>query len=232
VSGLKREETLTKLQRTKERRVQDGILAASERRVLTWMAARLPEWTGPDHLTLLGFLAMLGAGLAYAASKHQTQWLHVVNLMIFLNWFGDSLDGTLARHRNKLRPRYGFYVDHLIDSFGAVFLLAGMALSGWMSERVALSLLALYLLLSIHSYLAAHTLGVFRISFFRFSPTELRVLLGAGNLVLLHKPFVVIQGQRWLLFDAGGLVGILVLAVVLVVSTAATIRSLYQMERV
>ena len=144
---------------TTETRVQTGLLSGVESRILRWIAQRLPQSIGPDHLTLLGFLAMAGAGLAYGFSDTWAQLLHLVNFCIFLNWLGDSLDGTLARYRNKLRPRYGFYVDHIIDSFGAVFLLVGLALSGLMSERIALSLLALYLLLSIHSYLTAHTLG-------------------------------------------------------------------------
>jgi hypothetical protein len=123
-------------------------------------------------------------------------------------------------------------VDHIIDSFGAVFLLAGMAVSGLMSERVALSLLAVYLLLSIHSYLAAHTLGVFRISFSYFSPTELRLLLVVGNLVVLFKPFVSLWGYRFLLFDVGGVVGIVILSLVLVISTISATRALYDIERV
>ena len=175
---------------------------------------------------------MAGAGLAYGFSDTRAQLLHLVNFCIFLNWLGDSLDGTLARYRNKLRPRYGFYVDHIIDSFGAVFLLVGLALSGLMSERIALSLLALYLLLSIPSYLTAHTLGVFRISFFHFSPTELRLLLVVGNLVVLFKPFVSLWGHRWLLFDVGGVVGILILALVIVISTTRVTRALYDIERV
>ncbi len=217
---------------TTETRVQTGLLSGVESRILQWIAQRLPQSIGPDHLTLLGFLAMAGAGLAYGFSDTRAQLLHLVNFCIFLNWLGDSLDGTLARYRNKLRPRYGFYVDHIIDSFGAVFLLVGLALSGLMSERIALSLLALYLLLSIHSYLTAHTLGVFRISFFHFSPTELRLLLVVGNLVVLFKPFVSLWGHRWLLFDVGGVVGILILALVIVISTTRVTRALYDIERV
>ena len=218
--------------KTIETRVQNGILSGVESRILRWIVERLPKSIGPDHLTLLGLFAMAGAGLAYGFSGTHAQLLHLVNFCIFLNWLGDSLDGTLARYRNKLRPRYGFYVDHIIDSFGAVFLLAGMAVSGLMSERVALSLLAVYLLLSIHSYLAAHTLGVFRISFFYFSPTELRLLLVVGNLVALFKPFVSLWGYRFLLFDVGGVVGIIILSLVLVISTISATRTLYDIERV
>ena len=187
--------------------------------------------TRPPHTTRVSRHGRCRAGLR--VFRHLGfSFSHLVNFCIFLNWLGDSLDGTLARYRNKLRPRYGFYVDHIIDSFGAVFLLVGLALSGLMSERIALSLLALYLLLSIHSYLTAHTLGVFRISFFHFSPTELRLLLVVGNLVVLFKPFVSLWGHRWLLFDVGGVVGILILALVIVISTTRVTRALYDIERV
>ncbi len=215
-----------------ETRIQNGFLSRVESRVLKWIAARLPQSIGPDHLTLLGLISMAGAGVAYALSGTSTSFLHVVNFCLFLNWFGDSLDGTLARYRQKLRPRYGFYVDHLIDSFGAVFLLVGLGFSGLMSERVAFSLLAAYLLLSIHSYLATHTLGVFRISFFYFGPTELRLLLALGNLVVLFKPVVSVAGYLFLLFDVGGAVGILVITVVLLIATTQTTRTLYDLERV
>ena len=122
------------MRKTTETRVQNGILSGVESRILRWIVQRLPESIGPDHLTLLGLLAMAGAGLAYGFSGTRAQLLHLVNFCLFLNWLGDSLDGTLARYRNKLRPRYGFYVDHIIDSFGAVFLLAGLALSGASDE--------------------------------------------------------------------------------------------------
>src|SRR5229473_4040247 len=161
-------------------REQTSILAPLEKAALKGLARRMPGWVNSDHLSVLGLVGMLGAGACYAASKQNPLMLHLVNVFIFLNWFGDSLDGTLARYRNRQRPRYGFYVDHIIDTFGALFFIFGLALSGFMSERVAAALLIVFLMLAINSYLAAYALGVFKISQWKMGPTEMRLLLMIG----------------------------------------------------
>jgi len=211
-------------------RRQESLLAPAERRLLVWLARHMPAWVGSDHLTLLGFAAMLGAGASYAAARWWPPALLVVNLFIALNWFGDSLDGTLARVRQRLRPRYGFYVDHILDSFGAVFLLGGLAISGYMSERVAAALLAAYLLLSIDAYLATYTLATFRLSFWKFSPTEARVLLGLGNVAAFLRPRV--RDAGYLFYDLAGVIALAIMAAVLLISVARNIRTLYRQERI
>src|SRR5438094_4475136 len=110
-------------------REQTSILAPLERAALYAFARRMPTWVNSDHLSVLGLLGMIGAGAGYAMSKQNPLMLHLVNLFIFLNWFGDSLDGTLARYRDRQRQRYGLYVDHIIDTFGALFLLFGLSSS-------------------------------------------------------------------------------------------------------
>jgi phosphatidylglycerophosphate synthase len=157
-------------------------------------------------------------------------WLLAGIGFIALNWFGDSLDGTLARVRQQQRPRYGFYVDHILDSIGSVALMGGLALSGYMSPAIAISLLVLFLLLSIQSYLATYTLGEFRMSFWSFGPTELRLLLVAGNLALFRWP-TVLHG-RYRLFDFGGVIGIAGMAAMLLFFTAKNIIRLYEEERI
>jgi len=147
-----------------------------------------------------------------------------------VNWFGDSLDGTIARYRGHQRPRYGYYVDHVVDAFGALFLLGGLGLSGYMSPLVAMGLLVAYFVLSIEVYLAAHVLGEFKITYFQMGPTELRIVLAAGTLWLLVEPTVEILGQTYRLFDVGGVVAIAGLAVTLLVTTAAHVRTLYLAE--
>ena len=214
------------------RRVQESVLAPAEGRLLRWLAARLPRWIQSDHLTVLGFGSMILAGTFYGLSGVAPGLLHAVNLLIFANWFGDSLDGTLARFRNQQRPRYGYYVDHIADSIGTLILVCGIAASGYMSERIAFAFLAVYLILSIESYLGAHTLGEFRISFWKFSPTELRILLVVGNLVLMSKPEVTILGRSFLLFDVGGAIGAGLMAVVVAVSAIRHARELYILERI
>src|SRR6202049_1731032 len=162
-------------------RLQESFTAAAERKALAWLAARLPARVNSDHLTLLGFVAMFLAGASYAFARTHRAGLILATLFLALNWFGDSLDGTLARLRNRQRPRYGFYVDHMIDSFGALFLMGGLAFSGYIDWRIAMGLLVAFLLLSIESYLASYTLGIFRLSFAKFGPTEIRILLALAN---------------------------------------------------
>ena len=191
----------------------------------------MPSWVNSDHLSLLGLVGMFLAGVAYALSKFNPLMLHVVNFCIFLNWFGDSLDGTLARYRDRLRPRYGFYVDHIIDTFGTAFLLIGLALSGYMSERVAAGLLAVFLMLAINSYLTAYALGIFKISQWKMGPTEMRLLMMVGNVFLIYRPHTRIRGHVYLLYDVGGVIAIAGMAFMLVFLSIQNTHALYELER-
>jgi len=212
-------------------RVLTSILSPLEKRCLIWLAQRMPARVNSDHLTGLALIAMLGAGVAYwFASLNPWIGLMVVNVCLALNWFGDSLDGTLARVRQHQRPRYGFYVDHIVDAFGTLFLVGGMSLSGYMSPYVALGLLAAYFMLSIEVYLATYALGTFTITYFKVGPTELRILLATGNLALLVHPTATIFDRQYQLFDVGGVVAIIGLMVTLVVSTIRHTRELYRAE--
>ncbi|MBI4463065.1 MAG: CDP-alcohol phosphatidyltransferase family protein [Acidobacteria bacterium] len=213
-------------------RKQESLLAPLERHCLYWLARRMPEWVQPDHLTLLGFASMLLGGACYALAGWWSPFLLVVNFWLAVNWFGDSLDGTLARTRNRQRPRYGFYVDHIVDSFGALFLIGGLALSGHMGKGVAVGLLVSFYLLSINSYLATYTLGTFQLSFWKFSPTEVRILLAVGNAVALVRPTVTVFGPPLRFFDVAGTAAVVVMLSVLVVSVVSNTVRLYRAERV
>ena len=208
-----------------------SMLMVIEKRILIWIAQRLPGWITSDHLTLLGLLAMVAAGLAYCAARWEEYALLVAILALALNWFGDSLDGTLARVRNCERPRYGFYVDHVMDTIGVLFLVGGLAVSGYMTPVVALGLLVGYLMVAAESYLATYTLGVFRIAFMWIGPTELRILLAVGTLYALFKPDVELGSLgSFLLFDVGGACAIAGMAVTLMVSSVRNTRTLYHEE--
>jgi phosphatidylglycerophosphate synthase len=161
-----------------------------------------------------------------------TRWaLALVPVFLAVNWFGDSLDGTLARVRKAQRPRYGFYVDHVVDVVNATILFAGLAVSGIASPWIACGLLVAYLLLCAESFLATHALGVFRISFSGFGPTELRILLSIGALVAIARPIVHLFGLgEFRLFDVGGLIGILGMFAVFVISAIRNTRALYLAE--
>lgn len=211
-------------------RVQQSFLAALEKRVLVWMAERTPACINSDHLTVLGFVAQVMAGVSYALARGNRYWLLGGIAFMALNWLGDSLDGTLARVRQRQRPRYGYYVDHILDSFGALALMGGLALSGYMHPYIAIGLLVAFLLMSIQSYLAAYALGEFRLSFWRFGPTELRLLLVVGNLALLRWSMVLKGHYR--LFDVGGATGLVGMTAMLIFFTARNTRRLYVEERV
>ncbi len=213
-------------------RLQESWVAAHERRALLWLAARTPQWIGPDQLTGLGLAAQVGAGACYALAAWNRYALLGVIFCLALNWLGDSLDGTLARVRRQLRPRYGFYVDHMVDSFGALALMGGLALSGYMHPGIAIGLLVAFLMLSIQSYLAVHALGEFRLSFWRFGPTELRLLLAIGNLALLWKPRVHFLGAHYRLFDIGGTIGLAGMALMVIFFAGQNTLRLYREERI
>jgi archaetidylinositol phosphate synthase len=213
------------------RREVQGITAPLERRALRWLAERMPRWVSPDGLTALGFLAQIGAGVGYALAADDRRWLHTVNLCLLVNWFGDSLDGSIARFRSQSRPRYGFYLDHMVDALGAFFLLGGMGLSGLLDTRLALGLLIVYFLMNINVYLATHTRGVFKISYGVFGGTELRILLVLANLAALAWPEVGVGGAEVRLFDVFALLGLLGLGVVLTRSVIQNVRFLGEAER-
>ena len=118
-------------------RIQQSIFTSAEKKVLRWLAERTPECVNSDHLTAIGALGMFLAGLSYALARYSDYGLPLSCVFLAVNWIGDSLDGTLARYRNRLRPRYGFYVDHVVDCFGVTALLAGMGLSGYMHPLAA-----------------------------------------------------------------------------------------------
>jgi archaetidylinositol phosphate synthase len=214
-------------------RAQLSFLAGFEKKCLVWMATRLPRWVTSDQLTALSLLAMLGAGLSYWMARTDRTGLLLVIVWLAVNWFGDSLDGTLARVRNQQRPRYGFYVDHIADTFGALFLLCGLALSGYMSLLIAAGLLLAYYMLSIEVFLATYTVGTFHMSFGGFGPTELRILLAIGNVALyLHRvvPMVHVVGGEYRLFDVGGVITMSGMLLMMMAAAVKHTRMLYRAE--
>jgi phosphatidylglycerophosphate synthase len=152
------------------------------------------------------------------------------HIFLALNWFGDSLDGTLARLRNRQRPRYGFYVDHMIDTFGGFLLMGGLAISGFVDWRIALGMFVAFLMLSVEVYLAAYAVGTFRLSFAKFGPTEIRILLAFGNVVLWFHPKSGILGSSYRIFDVGGIIAIAGMALMLVVAAIINTIKLYRAE--
>jgi archaetidylinositol phosphate synthase len=207
-----------------------GLTARAEKRALRVLASRTPSWITSDHLTALGLASSAACGALYAASGGHAWLLLVVNLALALNWLGDSLDGTLARHRGVERPRFGFYVDHLADAFGALFVLGGLALSGLMSPLVAAGVVTAYFLLAIETYLATYTIGRFEISHGPFGGTELRILLAIANVFVFRDPAWTLGGAEWLAFDVLGAGATAVLATLAVVAGIRGTRALVRVE--
>ncbi len=160
------------------------LLAAPERHALRWMAARMPRAINSNHLTGLGVVGAVGTGAAYALSGLTAAWLWVASAMLVINWFGDSLDGTLARVRHAERPWYGYYLDHIVDAFSTVVVGIGIGLSPYVSLELALIAVVLYLTLSINVYLETHVYGVFKLSYGWLGPTEARIVMILANATL------------------------------------------------
>jgi phosphatidylglycerophosphate synthase len=212
------------------RRVNQALTARIEKRALQWMAERAPGWLNSDQLTLLGFAAQVAAGACYALSRYDRRALLLVILCLALNWLGDSMDGTLARVRRQQRPRYGFYVDHMVDIFGSVALMCGLGCSGFLHWQTAVAMLIAFLLLSSESYLATYTLSCFELSQGIFGPTEIRILLVIGNLTLLRSPYSTLFGHTMLLFDLGGAIAAVSMFVMAMVVTMRHTAELYRQE--
>ena len=207
-----------------------SLLASAEQQLLVTIARRLPPWLTSDHLTLLGLLAMPAAGLAFAAIRITPWNAALVAAALAVNWFGDSLDGTLARVRGQPRPRYGYYVDHVIDLAGTAALVAGMGGSGLMTPTIAIAVVAAYYLVSAETYLATHSVGIFRLSFAGVGPTELRILLAIGAVFVARHPWVTLAGHPALLLDVGGIVAAVGLVAVFAASAIRNARALYLAE--
>jgi phosphatidylglycerophosphate synthase len=215
-----------------EKRVHQSLTAGMEKRALVWMAGRAPGSVNSDHLTLVGLVSMIAAGVAYWASRFDPRWLWLASLCIVLNWLGDSLDGTLARVRDQQRPRYGFYVDHVVDAVATLALFVGLAAGGIMSWTWAAAVLTAYYLLFIEVGLATHVLGEFHISAGLFGPTELRLLLIAGNAKAAFTSHVHLFGHSFLLYDVGGVCAVVGMLSIFVARTVKNTVTLYRLETI
>jgi archaetidylinositol phosphate synthase len=160
------------------------LLAPFERRALPWLAERLPRWVLPDHLTALGIVAAIAIGASYGLSNGGTVWLWIASALLVVHWFGDSLDGTLARVRKIERPRYGYYLDHLTDAIATAAIGIGLGLSPHMLLATGLIIVVVYLVMSINVYLETFAFGRFRIGYGMLGPTEARVALIALNVAI------------------------------------------------
>jgi phosphatidylglycerophosphate synthase len=216
----------------KHERKYEVILARWEKRVLPRLAAALPAWVVPDHLTVLGLLASTVLAAAYLLSNRNIHWLWLANAALVVNWYGDSLDGTLARYRKIERPRYGYYLDHLTDAYSTLAVGVGLGLSPFMLLSVGLSISIVYLVMSINVYLETHVFGQFSLGYGRFGPTEARVILILLNSLAIlwgALPFKVL-GVGATLFDVVGLGAVSAMLTLLLFRIGKNLRRLAALE--
>lgn len=205
-------------------RINNTLLGGMEKRALHWLAARMPAWVVPDTLTGIGLFASFLIFVSYALTYFHIGFLWLASFAFLLNWFGDSLDGTLARYRKIERPRYGFFVDHIIDSVSEVLIFIGLGLSPFLRFDLALLALIAYMLLSIYVYLVTYVNGVFRISYAKLGPTEMRVVGILANTIVFFSgnPTVALPWVTLTLYD---LVAVFVLVIILAVFLVASITT-------
>lgn len=204
------------------------LLAKPEKRLLRWIASRLPRWIVPDDLTALGVAAAIAICVAYQATNANRAWLWVASALLVVHWLGDSLDGTLARVRKAERPRYGYYLDHLVDAVSTVCIGIGLGLSPFMLLSTGALIVVAYLMLSINVYLESHALGKFSIGYGRIGPTEVRVLLiGLNTALALGAPLGFhIAGIGMTAFDMVGLAVAALMVVLMAARAFANLRRL------
>lgn len=214
----------------KAERVIDTFTGKFEKRVLPKMAAALPSWVVPDHLTVLGIFAALVIGGGYVLTYLSLDWIWLVNFGLILHWYADSLDGTLARVREIERERYGYFVDHLCDAITVLFLCLGLGLSPLMHLSVALAISVTYYLLNIYVHIMAYTQHVFRISYYKIGPTEVRILIFLLNImILVWNPNVVnYRGVSITALDIGGLI---ITSVFFIVFVVVSIKDAIKLDR-
>lgn len=197
------------MERKQSTRIQTSLINAVERKVLIWMAERMPRWVTSDMLTCVGVLGALIIAAGYVLSVYDYRWLWLASAGFVVNWFGDSLDGTLARVRDEQRPLYGFFLDHNVDGINETLMFVGLGLSPFVNMGLAMSLLAVYLLLSIYVYISAHLKGEFKLTYAKLGPTEFRLLAIVVNTVLVCVEPLRAYGTTWMLLGSEVRVGVL-----------------------
>lgn len=213
-------------------RTSEFIMAGFERKVLPWLAARLPKWVMPDHLTALGLLASTFIAIAYMLSNRDARWLWAASAALVVQWFGDSLDGNLARYRKIERPRYGYYLDHLTDAYSTLAIGLGLGLSPYMLLSVGLAIVTSYLILSINVYLETYVFSEFSFSYGKLGPTEMRVLLMILNTVayFVGPNEFTLWGIGMSPLDIAGAVIAVAMLVMLLARASGNLRKLAALE--
>ena len=217
---------------TSHTRVNDILLGPLERPALKWLASRMPNWVTPDIMTGLGVVASILIFVSYWLSTYDSNFLWLASFGFILNWFGDSLDGNLARYRHIERPKYGYFIDHTVDAFSELMIGLGIGLSPYVRFDIALMALIGYMLMSVYVYITTYVIGVFRISFSKIGPTEFRLMLILANTIIyfVGNPLVELPIGTVTIYDALGIVVAITLFILFIISTITQAIELSKIE--
>ncbi len=178
----------------KSERIQSSILSEVEKSALVWLANRQPRWVTSDMLTFVGVIGAVICAIGYALSKYDLMWLWLASFGLMVNWYGDSLDGTLARTRNAQRPVYGFFIDHSLDAITICIMCIGAGFSPVFRMEIAMLLLIGYLVLSVYTYICTIIKDEFRLTYGGvFGPTELRLVIIILNTIVMYTNWIEIN---------------------------------------
>lgn len=214
-------------------RIQTSVLNGVEKKALLWLAERQPKWVNSDTLTFIGFIGSVIIAAGYILSNYNINFLWLASLGLVINWYGDSLDGTLARFRKQQRPVYGFYLDHTMDAINETFMFMGVGLSPFMRFDLSCILLAIYLMLTLNVSMNAHLKGEFRLTYAKLGPTEFRLIVIIVNAILVFdKPLNTWSYELpWLsstlefhALDVVGIAILIVLVLIYIVTIAQDLR--------
>jgi len=214
-------------------RMNNSFIGIQEKKLLLWMSARTPAWITPDILTMIGLFASVLIFISYALTYFDKRFLWLASIGFIIQWYGDSMDGTLARYRKIERPRYGFFVDHIIDSVSEVLIFIGLGISPFLRFDIALLALISYLLASIYVFLTTYVNGVFRISYSGIGPTEMRLIGIAANTAVFFtsNPLVTFPWFSLSLFDLIVVCVMLIIIWLFITNTISTAMSLSREDR-
>jgi len=214
------------------KRINDILLGPLERPALQWLAARMPRWVTPDRLTGVGLLGSVVIFFSYLLTNITAHFLWLASLGLVINWFGDSLDGTLARYRKIERPKYGFFIDHTVDVVSTLLVVFGLGLSPYVRFEIACLALIGYLAMCVFVYIRTYVEGVFKISYGRFGPTEVRLIVILANAVIyfLGNPTVALAFGVLSIYDLIAAIVAIILIIIFVVSTISQARELAKLR--
>ena len=215
-------------------RIQTSILNAYENRLTKWLAERQPEWVTSDMMSYLGLAAAVFYAFFCWMANFDLNYFYASSACLVVNWYGDGLDGNIARVRGTQRPKYGFFIDHSLDALTTCLFCIGLGLSPLMRLDIALFIMGGYLCLSIYTYLSTIVIGKFKLTYASLGPTEMRLIIIAVCIFRIYNPwpdvFVKVFGVQWTVYDCIGAIVAAALFLIYVISMIQDLRKLAKID--